>query len=153
MSFRLKTVLGIALIEALLLTILVISGLHYLSSSNAQQLEQRAAMLEADLENKAALAAVDERGRIAREMHDIIAHGMSTVVVQAQAGQRVLDSNPDKAREVLNTIEHIGRDSVDEMRRMLGVLRRDEGEPSSSRNRGSTTSPRSSPTQNKPAST
>ena len=96
-------------------------------SQHIEELEKRAAMLEADLESKAALATVEERGRIAREMHDIIAHGMSTVVVQAQAGQRVVDSDPAKAREVLNTIEHIGRDSVDEMRRMLGVLR-SEGE-------------------------
>jgi len=92
------------------------------------ELEQRAAMLEADVENKSALAAVEERTRIAREMHDIIAHGMSTVVVQAQAGQSVVDTNPAKAREVLRTIEHIGRDSVDEMRRMLGVLRNGNGE-------------------------
>lgn len=92
------------------------------------ELEQRAASLEADLENKAALAAVEERTRIAREMHDIIAHGMSSVVVQAQAAQSVVDTNPTKAREVLETIETIGRDSVDEMRRMLGVLRANQDE-------------------------
>lgn len=93
-----------------------------------EQLEQRAADLEADLENQAALAAAEERTRIAREMHDIIAHGMSTVVVQAQAAQSVVDTNPGKAREVLETIENIGRTSVDEMRRMLGVLRSDTSE-------------------------
>lgn len=101
---------------------------RYQRAKYIEELEQRAAMLEADLENKAALAAVEERTRIAREMHDIIAHGMSTVVVQAQAGQSVVDSNPAKAREVLHTIERIGRDSVDEMRRMLGVLRDGTGE-------------------------
>lgn len=95
----------------------------YQRSQYVSELEQRAASLEADLENKAALAAVEERTRIAREMHDIIAHGMSSVVVQAVAGQSIVDSNPAKAREVLETIESIGRDSVDEMRRMLGVLR------------------------------
>lgn len=93
-----------------------------------EQLEQRATDLEADLENRSALAASEERTRIAREMHDIIAHGMSTVVVQAQAAQSVVETNPEKAREVLRTIENIGRTSVDEMRRMLGVLRSDDGD-------------------------
>jgi len=97
----------------------------YQRSRYIEQLEQRAAALEADLENKAALAAVEERTRIAREMHDIIAHGMSTVVVQAQAGQGIVETNPSQARKVLETIENIGRDSVDEMRRMLGVLRQE----------------------------
>ena len=104
----------------------VIGEALYQRCRYVEQLEQRASALENDLKNQAALAAVEERTRIAREMHDIIAHGMSTVVVQSQAGQRVLDDNPEKAREVLLTIENIGRSSVDEMRRMLGVLRNDE---------------------------
>ncbi len=108
-------------------TFALIGEALYQRSQYVAELEQRAATLEADIENKAALAAVEERTRIAREMHDIIAHGMSTVVVQAQAAQSVVDSNPERAREVLQTIEGIGRDSVDEMRRMLGVLR-DDGE-------------------------
>ncbi|MCB0990673.1 MAG: sensor histidine kinase [Acidimicrobiales bacterium] len=86
-------------------------------------LEQRASALESDLDTKARLAALDERARIAREMHDIIAHGMSAVVVQAGAARRVMDTNPDAASEALGNIEKIGRDSVDEMRRMLGLLR------------------------------
>lgn len=118
-------IVGIFLIHG---TAAAIGEALYQRSQYVAELEQRAAMLEADLDNKTALAAVEERTRIAREMHDIIAHGMSTVVVQAQAGQSVIDSNPAKAREVLSTIEHIGRDSVDEMRRMLGVLRTNTGE-------------------------
>lgn len=106
----------------------VIGEAMYQRSRYVTDLEERAAMLEADLDTKTALAAVEERTRIAREMHDIIAHGMSTVVVQAQAGQSVVDADPVKTREVLTTIEHIGRDSVDEMRRMLGVLRDGNGE-------------------------
>jgi len=95
----------------------------YQRSRRIAELEERAALLEADLETKSTLAAVEERTRIAREMHDIIAHGMSAIVVQAQGAQRMLDSDPERAREVLSTIETIGRDSVGEMRRMLGVLR------------------------------
>jgi len=92
-------------------------------SQYVSELELRAAALEADLETKTTLAAVEERTRIAREMHDIIAHGMSAIVVQAQGAQRLVDRDPEKVREVLTTIESIGRDSSDEMRRMLGVLR------------------------------
>ena len=95
----------------------------YQRSKYVEELEQRTAALEADLETKAVLAATEERTRIAREMHDIIAHGMSTIVVQSQAAQGVVQEDPAKARELLETIENIGRDSVTEMRRMLGVLR------------------------------
>lgn len=118
-------VFGIAVTHG---TAAIVGEAMYHRNQHIQELEQRTVMLEADLENKAALAAVEERTRIAREMHDIVAHGMTTVVVQAQAGKSVLDSDPDKAREVFTTIEHIGRDSVDEMRRMLGLLRNDAGE-------------------------
>jgi len=116
-------ILGLFIIHG---TFAAVGEALYQRSRHIAELEQRAAALEADLENKAALAAVDERTRIAREMHDIIAHGMSTVVVQAQAGQSVVDTNPQQARKVLETIENIGRDSVDEMRRMLGVLRQED---------------------------
>ena len=100
----------------------------YQRAKHVAELEQRAAALEADLDTKATLAAVEERGRIAREMHDIIAHGMSAIVVQAQGAQRLVDTDPAKVREVLATIESIGRDSSDEMRRMLGVLREAAGD-------------------------
>ena len=106
-------------------TFALIGEALYQRSQYIAQLEQRAASLEADMENKAALAAVEERTRVAREMHDIIAHGMTAIVVQAQAGQSVVDTNAAQTRTVLETIEGIGRDSVDEMRRMLGVLRDD----------------------------
>ena len=118
---------AVALLAIFLLhgTFVLVGEALYQRSQYVAELEQRAAALESDLENKAALAAVEERTRIAREMHDIIAHGMSTIVVQAQAAQSVVDTNPAGARDVLETIEQIGRDSVDEMRRMLGVLRDD----------------------------
>jgi len=119
----LVAILGIFFIHG---TVAAIGEALYQRSKYVAELEQRAAALEVDLENKAALAAVEERTRIAREMHDIIAHGMSSVVVQSLAAQSVVDSDPSKAREVLQTIEAIGRDSVDEMRRMLGVLRADD---------------------------
>ncbi len=104
----------------------VLGEVMFQRARNVTQLEQRAAALEADMESKAALAAVEERSRIAREMHDVVAHGLSAVVVQSQAAQNLVETDPDRASEVLETIERIGRDSVNEMRRLLGVLRHDE---------------------------
>jgi len=119
----LGAVFGIAAIHSIAP---VIGEALYQRSKYVSELEDRAAMLEADIETKATLAAVEERTRIAREMHDVIAHGMSTIVVQSQAGQSVVDHDPALAREILKTIEEIGRDSVDDVRRMLGVLRSDD---------------------------
>ena len=86
-------------------------------------LEQRARDAEENLELRARMAVVDERQRIAREMHDVVAHGMSVISVQAAAAQEVAYTDPAKTVEVLSNIENVGRDSLTELRRMLGVLR------------------------------
>ncbi len=104
-------------------TFALIGEATYQRARHIAELEARNRALEADLDTQARLAVVDERNRIAREMHDIIAHGMSSVVVQAAAAQRVLDNDPQAARTSLGAIENIGRESVNEMRRMLGILR------------------------------
>ncbi|HSB85409.1 MAG TPA: sensor histidine kinase [Ilumatobacteraceae bacterium] len=85
--------------------------------------ERRAAAAEADRLAAAERAAVTERSRIAREMHDVVAHGMSVVAVQAAAGREIVHVNPDKAADVFASIEKVGRESLAELRRMLGVLR------------------------------
>ena len=85
--------------------------------------ERRAAAAEADRLAEAERAVVRERSRIAREMHDVVAHGMSVVAVQAAAGREIVHTNPDKAAEVFARIEAVGRESLTELRRMLGVLR------------------------------
>jgi signal transduction histidine kinase len=85
--------------------------------------ERRAAAAEADRLAEAERAVVRERSRIAREMHDVVAHGMSVVAVQAAAGREIVHTDPDKAAEVLARIEAVGRESLAELRRMLGVLR------------------------------
>jgi signal transduction histidine kinase len=85
--------------------------------------ERRAAQAEADRVVEAERAVVRERSRIAREMHDVVAHGMSVIAVQAAAGREIVHTNPDKAAEVFARIEAVGRESLDELRRMLGVLR------------------------------
>ncbi|WP_051426526.1 sensor histidine kinase [Jiangella gansuensis] len=73
-------------------------------------------------------AAVRERQRIAREMHDILAHAMSLVAVQAEAGPVVVRSDPDKAAAMFDTIAATSRDALSQLRRTLGVLRADEAE-------------------------
>ena len=85
--------------------------------------ERRAAAAEADRLAEAERAVVRERSRIAREMHDVVAHGMSVVAVQAAAGREIVHTNPAKAAEVFARIEAVGRESLTELRRMLGVLR------------------------------
>ncbi|HEU4347688.1 MAG TPA: sensor histidine kinase [Actinoplanes sp.] len=71
-------------------------------------------------------AVVDERHRIARELHDLIGHTMSVMLVRTGAARVVLDSDPDKAREILAGVERTGREALDELDRVLGVLRRDD---------------------------
>lgn len=70
-----------------------------------------------------------ERNSLARELHDTVAHHVTAIAVQAQAGQYVVDSNPAAASEVLKTIETMANDSIDEMRRMVGILRNEENYP------------------------
>ncbi|HYW26380.1 MAG TPA: sensor histidine kinase [Terriglobales bacterium] len=77
---------------------------------------------------EARLAAADERGRLAREVHDVVAHSLSVIVVQAGAGRRVAEDVPAEVREVLSSIERTGREALGEIRRLLGVLRSGDGE-------------------------
>ena len=70
----------------------------------------------------------EERLRIARELHDVIAHSMSVIAVQSAVGNHVIDSQPAEARQALAAIEATSRSALTEMRRLLGVLRQ-EGEP------------------------
>jgi len=84
---------------------------------------ERARALERLNELQADAAAAVERGRIARELHDVIAHNVSMIVVQAAAAARVLQGGEPDVRAALEAIEATGRETVDEMRRMLGVVR------------------------------
>src|SRR4051794_15893257 len=84
----------------------------------------RVAERERDLARREAV--VEERARIARELHDAIAHHVSMMVVQAGAERRVLDPGQESTREVLGTIERIGRSALTEMRRLVGMLRSDQ---------------------------
>jgi signal transduction histidine kinase len=91
--------------------------------------ERRAQLAERERDLAAREAVVEERARIARELHDVIAHNVSMVVVQAGAERRVLGEESESTREVLATIEHIGRGALTEMRRLVGMLRAERDEP------------------------
>jgi len=73
---------------------------------------------------QAASAIVEERARIARELHDVVAHAISVMVLQARGGRRILESEPAEARNAFSVIEDTGQVALDEMRRLLGMLRR-----------------------------
>jgi signal transduction histidine kinase len=82
------------------------------------------------LQDQAASSAVaEERLRIARELHDVVAHSMSVIAVQAGYGQYVIDRNPADAKDALGAIQATSRDALEEMRRMLGVLRQQDAAP------------------------
>ncbi|MFC3520882.1 sensor histidine kinase [Streptomonospora nanhaiensis] len=92
-----------------------------------EELATRAERLERarDAHTRAVLA--EERSRIARELHDVVAHHVSVMTVQATAGRRVIDRSPERARQTLVEIEETGRQAMAEMRRIVGVLRMAEG--------------------------
>ncbi|MFE3328304.1 sensor histidine kinase [Streptomyces sp. NPDC059176] len=87
------------------------------------QLEERATRLEKEREAQSKVAVAAERARIARELHDVVAHNVSVMVVQADGAAYVMDAAPDQARQALETISSTGRQALAEMRRLLGVLR------------------------------
>ncbi|MFE5731131.1 sensor histidine kinase [Streptomyces sp. NPDC056528] len=90
------------------------------------QLEERASRLEQEREAQAKVAVAAERARIARELHDVVAHNVSVMVVQADGAAYVMDSSPETAKQALETISTTGRQALAEMRRLLGILRTGE---------------------------
>ncbi|MDP8939029.1 MAG: histidine kinase dimerization/phosphoacceptor domain-containing protein, partial [Actinomycetota bacterium] len=93
-----------------------------------RQLENRAARLEIEREEKARIVVAEERARISRKLHDVVAHSVSAMVVQAQAAQRLIDAEHSELRQLLGSIETTGRQALVEMRRLLGVLRRTDAD-------------------------
>jgi signal transduction histidine kinase len=89
---------------------------------------QRRAYASGLQQQAASQAVAEERLRIARELHDVVAHSMAVIAVQAGFGQYVIDSQPAQAREALGAIQGTSRDALDEMRRMLGVLRQSDAD-------------------------
>jgi signal transduction histidine kinase len=84
--------------------------------------EERANFLEREREMRSREAVAEERARIARELHDIVGHALSLIVIQSGGMQRVLQSKPEFVRETLASIEATGRQALTDMERMLGML-------------------------------
>jgi signal transduction histidine kinase len=102
---------------------------HYVRTRRllVAELEQRAADVERQREEQAGRAVAEERLRIARELHDVLAHTMSVVAVQAGTGRLVGGEHPDEALAALAAVETTARSAMDEMRQILTVLRADDG--------------------------
>jgi len=88
-----------------------------------EQATARAELLSLDKESATRDAVADERARIGRELHDVIAHNVSVMVVQAGAADQVLSDRPESAREPLRSIQTLGRQTIVELRRLLGILK------------------------------
>ena len=97
------------------------------------ELEHRATRLERARGLDARAARVEERSRIARELHDVVAHHVSVMTVQAGAARRILEKDPERTLEALATIEEVGRTALSEMRRIVGVLRTERDPESTGR--------------------
>jgi signal transduction histidine kinase len=99
-----------------------------LRREQARAVAARAAELERSRAEQARTAVADERARIARDLHDVVAHAIGIIVVQARGGRRSIAADPAAAREALTEIETTAVGALAEMRRLVGVLRTDEGE-------------------------
>jgi signal transduction histidine kinase len=93
------------------------------------ELQEKAARIERERESRARLAIADERTRIARELHAVVANSVSEMVVEAQAAERLLDRDRQAAESAMAHVEERGRQALREMRAILGVLRRDDEGP------------------------
>jgi signal transduction histidine kinase len=94
----------------------------------AREFEERAVRVEHEREERTREAIAEERRRIARELHDVIAHTVSVMTVQAGAARLLLDEEPERAVGPLLSVEETGRQALAEIRRLFGVLREDSGE-------------------------
>ncbi|WP_371481011.1 sensor histidine kinase [Kitasatospora sp. NBC_00315] len=131
----LSNVVGTHSVNGLLFSLLLTVG-TFVFGTLVREL-RRLARVEADrarevglrAASEAARAVAEERGRIAREMHDILAHAVSLMVIQAEAGPVVVHSDPDRAIRAFDTIADSGRDAMVQLRRVLGVLKEDGAGP------------------------
>ena len=124
---------AIALNLAFFVTGWLLGDAHRTRRRNEAELARRADELAAEREERARRAVLDERVRIARELHDVVAHHVSVMGVQAAGARRVLGSDPQRAADALSSVEESGRQAVSELQRLVGFLRQndrpDDGHP------------------------
>jgi signal transduction histidine kinase len=108
-------------------TAAVVLGLNFRTRrAYLAALEDRAAQLERERDQQGRLAAAAERARIAREMHDVVAHNLSVMIALADGAGFMSTREPARSADAMEQVSRTGRDALDEMRRLLGVLRDDE---------------------------
>ena len=113
-----------AIFQGLIFATAMAAGtLSRVKRATLQAVQGRAERAEAELDQEAARAAAAERARIARELHDVVAHHVSLMAVQAEAAASLLPSQPDRARQSVDIIGDTARQALTELRRLLGVLR------------------------------
>ena len=108
----------------------LVTGAVWLAALNVRtrrlyvlSLEERADTLEREREAESRAAVAEERTRIARELHDVVAHSMAVMIVQADGARFMLDQDPEQARAAVKVVADTGRQALEEMRRLVGVLR------------------------------
>jgi signal transduction histidine kinase len=112
----------LAVLLVFLPTVLAIGNAARLSQRRASASQARLLRLAEEQDNATRQAIGNERARIARELHDVVTHNVSMMVVQAGAARRILGASPDEARSALLAIEESGRDAITELQHMLGLL-------------------------------
>jgi signal transduction histidine kinase len=106
----------------------VVAGAPFLAGIAIRIRRERERLLERERDERARLAVAEERNRISRELHDVVAHAISVIVLQARGARHSLDDDPDDARAAIDAIERTASQALGEMRRLLAMLRT-EAEP------------------------
>jgi signal transduction histidine kinase len=103
-------------------------GAPFLAGVTIRIRREREGLLVRERDERARVAVLEERTRVARELHDVVAHAISVVVLQARGGRKALADEPDDARAAFDEIERTAGQALAEMRRLLGMLRAEEDE-------------------------
>jgi signal transduction histidine kinase len=123
------SVTGVMLYAAAAAGAWALGDVRGLRQAYVTELVERARQAERERDQRAQIAAAEERARIAREMHDVVAHNLSVIVVQADGGRYAAQHDPQAAVSALETISTTGRGALAEMRRLLGILRTGDDPP------------------------
>jgi signal transduction histidine kinase len=126
----LETISGVSLVTTMIITVtpLLLGREIHEQRRRVEELREQVERAERDREEKARRAVADERTRIARELHDVVAHQMTVMTLQAEGARRIADGSDPRVIEALKTISDAGHSALTEMRRMVALLRAPEEE-------------------------